>query len=72
MSTILPLRVLGRYRHVWKDNVKMGVKGIWCELDSSSSVYGPMAGSCEHGMNNEVRVSYKAEHFLTICPTLIR
>jgi hypothetical protein len=24
-------RPLGRPRHIWEDNIKMGLKQIWCE-----------------------------------------
>jgi hypothetical protein len=53
-------RQLGRPRHKWEDNIKENLKEIlWerYELDSSSSGYGPVAGSCEHG--NELFGSLK-------------
>jgi hypothetical protein len=45
-------RQLGRPRRRWEDNIKIDLKekGFWgCELNSSCSGRGPVAGSCEHG-----------------------
>jgi hypothetical protein len=45
-------RPFGRSRRIWEENIKMDLREIgWleCGLDSSSSGYGQVAGSCEHG-----------------------
>jgi len=50
----------GRPRHMWEDNLNMGLKrnGVWCcELAESISVM----GSYEHG--NEPSGSIKGEEF---------
>jgi hypothetical protein len=42
-------RPLGRSRHKWVNNIKMGDRVGCCGLDRSGSGYGPVEGSCEHG-----------------------
>jgi hypothetical protein len=52
---------LGRPRRRWVDNIKMYLKRErigWYGLDRSSSEYGPVEGSCEHG--NETVGSIKS------------
>jgi hypothetical protein len=48
------LRLLGRSKQRWNDNIKMNIQTIGCkaagyEFDSSGSEYGPVTVSCEHG-----------------------
>jgi hypothetical protein len=38
-------RPLGRPRHRWEDNIRMGGNS---GLNSSGSGYGPVVGSCKH------------------------
>jgi hypothetical protein len=47
----LPLKgTLGRHWSWWEDNIKMGLRNWkWCELDSSGSGQGSVAGSCKQG-----------------------
>jgi hypothetical protein len=45
-------RPLGRPRHRWEDGVRMDLREIGlggCELDSTGSGQGPVAGCCECG-----------------------
>jgi hypothetical protein len=58
-------RPLGRPRRRRQDNIKMDLREIGfggCGLDSLCSVYGQVAGSCEHG--NEPSGSIKCGEFL--------
>jgi hypothetical protein len=32
----------------WEDNIKKGLTGKGCELDTCGCSLGPVAGSCEH------------------------
>jgi hypothetical protein len=45
-------RLLGRPRRNWVDNIKMDLRMEWYVLDSSVSGYGPVEGSCEHGVES--------------------
>jgi hypothetical protein len=65
-----PLR---RHGSRWDDNIKMDLNEIGyegCGLDSFSSEYRPVAGSCEHNnepiriYNNECLGSIKGKEFL--------
>jgi hypothetical protein len=56
-------RPLGRPRRRWKDNIRMGLTVGGCELDSSDSGLGPVAGPYKHG--NELSDSIKGRIFLT-------
>jgi hypothetical protein len=45
-------RPLGRSRHRWEDGIRMDLREIGlgvCELDSTGSGQGPVAGCCECG-----------------------
>jgi hypothetical protein len=41
-------RPFGRPRSCWK-NCEMVIRETGCGLNSSDSIYGPVAGACEHG-----------------------
>jgi hypothetical protein len=47
-------RLLGRPRRRRENNIRIDLREIrWrCELDTSGSGQGPMAGPCEHGVMN--------------------
>lgn len=52
----MPKRPSVRHTCKWEDNIKTGLKIIWCEgyrLDSSASAYGPIRSSCEHSTLEE-------------------
>jgi hypothetical protein len=57
---------LGRPRRRWDDKIKFGLKEakwVWgCEMESSDSGWGSLAGSCEKG--NESLGSIKDGEFL--------
>jgi hypothetical protein len=58
-------RPLERYRHRWKDNIRLNIREIvWgrCGLDESGTGLGPVADSCEDG--NEPSGSIKGGEFL--------
>jgi hypothetical protein len=57
-------RPLGRPRHGWEDNIKMNLREIECELDSSGSRWGLVLDSCEHG--NEPSGSIKDKAFAVV------
>jgi hypothetical protein len=42
-------RILERYIYRWEGNIKMDLKEIGCELDSSGLGWGTVAVYCEHG-----------------------
>jgi hypothetical protein len=50
-------RPLRKPRHMWEDNIKMGLREVEIELDSFGSEYDLVAGFCEHG--NETSSSVK-------------
>jgi hypothetical protein len=43
-------RLLGRSRYGWEDNIKTDIKS-GCGLNSFGLGQGPVAGSCEHGID---------------------
>ena len=58
------IKLLGRLKRKWKDNIKMDLRELGWEngLDRSGSGYGQVTSSCKHG--NEPSVPLNAGLFL--------